>query len=85
MANSSFVAHSQFLSLLRQFSHRMFAGLVTAPLERHQIGKAHAPMFAGPMEGQHALFQQLHQMGAGDVEQVSGLLSGQLGMDGYDL
>lgn len=78
----SSVAHPEFLGFGGKLIEHLGPGLVILALVRHEVLETHAPVLADGAAGDFALIQQLHQVGPRDVEQVSGLLGGQLGMGG---
>ena len=74
------VAHAQLLGLGRQLIEGCGSLLIDAVLVGHQVGQADAPVGADLAEGDLPLRQSLDQEGPQHVQQISGLLGGELGV-----
>lgn len=72
----------ELLSRLRQFSERGSRGVVLPLLVGEQVLRLDATVGANLQVREFALVEQLDDEGPGDVEQVSGLLRGQLRVRG---
>jgi len=79
------MAHAQVLREPHEFGHGGLAGTIARILVLHQFSEPDTPVLAGAVERQRAFFEQLDQVGPRNVQQVCGLLGGQLGMDRHHL
>ena len=71
------------LGQFAQLIQRLPAGLITLILVCHQLLVADAAVCAGLGERDITRFEQFHQMGAGDVEDIGRLLGREFSMGGY--
>ena len=74
------VAHAELLGLAGQLIEGSRALLVDGVLVGHQVAEADAPMGADLAKRDLPLLQPLDQEGPRHIEQISGLLGGELGV-----